>query len=70
VFNLLGIIGVAGLVGTITVPEVMLQRDLWVMAGVSVLLVPFIMGRFNIGRGVGALFLLAYAGYSAALVAL
>lgn len=70
VFNLLGIIGVAGLVGTIPVPEAMLQRDLWVMAGVSVLLVPFIMGRFNIGRGVGALFLLAYAGYSAALVAL
>lgn len=70
VFNLLGIIGVAGLVGTIPVPEAMLQRDLWVMAGVSVLLVPFIMGRFNIGRGVGAVFLLAYAGYSAALVLL
>lgn len=70
VFNLLGIIGVAGLVGTIPVPEAMLQRDLWVMVGVSVLLVPFIMGRFNIGRGVGALFLLAYAGYSALLVAL
>lgn len=70
VFNLLGIIGVAGMVGTITVPEVMLQRDLWVMAGVSILLVPFIMGRFNITRGVGAVFLLIYAGYTASLVML
>jgi cation:H+ antiporter len=70
VFNLLGIIGVAGLVGTIPVPEVMLQRDLWVMAGVSILLVPFIMGRFNITRGIGAVFLLGYAGYTTALVVL
>ncbi|MFN3823354.1 MAG: calcium/sodium antiporter [Pseudorhodobacter sp.] len=68
VFNLLGIIGVAGLVGPIPVPEAMLGRDLWVMAGVSLLLVPFLLGRFNITRGVGVLFLLGYAGYTASLV--
>lgn len=67
-FNLLGIIGVASLVGPIPVPEIMLHRDLWVMVGASVLLLPCILMRHDLTRGVGIGFVLLYAGYSAMLV--
>ncbi|WP_022702416.1 calcium/sodium antiporter [Pseudorhodobacter ferrugineus] len=69
VFNLLGIIGVAGFVGPIPVPDSMLQSDLWVMAAASLLLIPFILMRFNITRTVGLVFVAAYVGYTISLVA-
>ncbi|MFV0492378.1 MAG: calcium/sodium antiporter [Pseudorhodobacter sp.] len=67
-FNLLGIIGVAGMVGPIPVPDVMLHRDLWFMIGVSLLLFPFILMTHDITRKVGIVFVLLYAGYSTMLV--
>lgn len=70
VFNLLGIIGVAGFVGPIPVPQSMLTSDLWVMAAASLLLIPFILMRFNITRSVGIVFVAIYAGYTFSLVAL
>lgn len=63
IFNLLGIIGVAGLVGTLPVPPEMLRLDLWVMLGVSVLIAPFIFYRWPFRRLVGLGFLGIYAGY-------
>lgn len=48
-FNLLGIIGVASLIGPIPVPESMLHFDLWVMAASSALLGIFVWT----GRGIG-----------------
>ncbi|MGB3279235.1 MAG: calcium/sodium antiporter [Pseudorhodobacter sp.] len=68
VFNLLGIIGVAGFVGPIPVPTSMLHSDLWVMAAASLLLIPFILMRANITRVVGAGFVAAYAAYTISLV--
>ena len=45
-FNLLAIIGIASLVGPITVDEAFLRMDLWVMLGASLLLIPFVyLGR-------------------------
>lgn len=67
VFNLLGIIGVAGLVGTIPVPVEMMQIDLWVMLASSVLLGGFIWLRRDIGRGWGAALLFIYAAYVVSL---
>jgi cation:H+ antiporter len=69
VFNLLGIIGVAGFVGPIPVAASMLQSDLWVMAAASLLLIPFILMRFNITRTVGIGFVAAYVAYTVSLVA-
>ncbi|MCC5970742.1 MAG: calcium/sodium antiporter [Pararhodobacter sp.] len=63
VFNLLGIIGVAGLVGTIPVPLEMLQIDLWVMLASSLLLGGFIWLRRDIGRVWGAVLLFLYVAY-------
>ncbi|KPQ06717.1 MAG: cation:H+ antiporter [Rhodobacteraceae bacterium HLUCCA12] len=63
VFNLLGIIGIAGLIGEIPVPAGMLRVDLWVMLGASALLGGFIWSRRDIGRAWGAVLLLLYATY-------
>jgi cation:H+ antiporter len=68
VFNLLGIIGVTGFVGQIDVPASMLQSDLWVMLGASLLLVPFILMRHYITRAVGIGFVVLYVAYTASLV--
>lgn len=67
VFNLLGIIGVAGLVGPIPVPLDMLQIDLWVMLGASVLLGGFIWLRRDISRVWGVVLLVAYVAYVVSL---
>ena len=66
-FNLLGIIGVAGLVGTIPVPAEMLVRDLWVMVGASALLGWFVLKGRPIGRVWGLAMVLLYGGYLALL---
>jgi len=66
-FNLLAIIGIASLVGPIPVPEAMMQRDLWVMLGASLLLAVFLLSGRAIGRIAGAGFLAAYALYLVSL---
>ncbi|MEX1661991.1 calcium/sodium antiporter [uncultured Thioclava sp.] len=68
IFNLLCIIGVAGMFGKIPVPAQMLHFDLWVMLGASVVLAPFIFGNRKIGRWVGVAFTLAYLVYIVALL--
>lgn len=50
IFNLLGIIGVASMFGTIPVAEEIAGFDLWVMLIVSLALAPFILLRHDIGR--------------------
>lgn len=63
IFNLLGIIGIASLVGPIPVPEIMLTRDLWVMLAASVLPAVYLIARQGIGRMGGVAFLALYAAY-------
>ncbi|MDF0602795.1 calcium/sodium antiporter [Psychromarinibacter sp. C21-152] len=62
-FNLLVIIGVASLFGRIPVEDEILRFDLWVMAGASVLLAPFVIWRMNMGRITGAALTVLYAAY-------
>jgi cation:H+ antiporter len=62
-FNLLAIIGIASLVGPITVDPAFLQFDLWVMLGASLILIPFVfMGR-DINRLAGIGLTAAYVLY-------
>ena len=49
-FNLLAIIGVATMVGPIPVDPEFLKFDLWVMLAASLLLIPFVFFRRDIGR--------------------
>ena len=54
-FNLLAIIGVAGLIGPIPVAPEFLRFDLWVMLASSLILVPFVFMKKDISRtwGIG-----------------
>ncbi|SFJ82472.1 calcium/sodium antiporter [Celeribacter neptunius] len=49
-FNLLGIIGVSSLVGTLPVEPELMDFDIWVMLGCSVLLGVFVLRRIDITR--------------------
>ncbi len=63
IFNLLCIVGVAGLIGPMPVPAQMLRLDLWVMLGASLLMAPFIFYRWPFRRMVGFGFVGLYAIY-------
>jgi cation:H+ antiporter len=62
-FNLLGIIGVASLVGQIPVDPALLRFDVWVMLATSALLAPFVFLRWGMGRLVGVVFTALYVAY-------
>lgn len=68
IFNLLGIIGVAGFFGRLDVPPGMLRLDLWVMLAASLLIAPFILHRWPFTRLVGVGFTLIYATYVVVLM--
>ncbi len=62
-FNLLGIMGVASLVGEIPVEGNFLRIDLWVMLAASVLLVPFVFFKVDISRIWGVVLSALYVAY-------
>ena len=68
-FNLLGIIGIASLVGPITVDPEFLRFDLWVMLWASLLLIPFVYLGRNVTRLWGVILTLLYGGYLFLLLA-
>ncbi len=62
-FNILLILGVLAMVTPFSVDASLLSFDVWIMAGVSVMVVPLIMLRGQIGRRSGLIFLLLYGLY-------
>jgi cation:H+ antiporter len=62
-FNLLAIIGIASLIGPIPVDPEFLRFDLWVMLGASLVLIPFVFFKVDIGRVWGVLLTGAYLAY-------
>ncbi len=62
-FNLLGIIGVASLVGTIPVAPQFFAFDFWVMLGASLLLIPFVFFGMNLTRLWGVILSALYMSY-------
>jgi cation:H+ antiporter len=70
IFNLLAIMGVASLFGTIDIDRQFLTFDFWVMLGASILLAPFVFSRSrDLTKRWGFLFVALYAAYLYALVA-
>ncbi len=63
IFNLLLIIGVAGLVGPIPVPYEFLRFDLWVMLAVSLLLIPNVFKGRDLNKRWGIALCLLYVLY-------
>ncbi len=62
-FNLLGIMGVASLFGTIPVDDEILSFDIWIMLGASLLLIPFVFLKMDISRVWGVILSALYASY-------
>ncbi len=62
-FNLLAIIGITSLIGPIPVDPGFLTFDLWVMLAASLVLIPFVFFRVDIGRVWGVLLTAAYLAY-------
>jgi cation:H+ antiporter len=62
-FNLLGIMGVATLVGPVPVDAQFLTFDLWVMLGAALLMIPLVFFRADITRIWGIGLTGAYAVY-------
>ncbi len=62
-FNLLAVIGFAALVGPLPVSQSILGFDVWVMLGASLMLLPFVYMRKDIGRHIGISFCAVYAAY-------
>lgn len=68
-FNLLSILGVTAVIAPMQVPAQILGFDLWVMLAVSLLLVPSIYFRRDIGKLAGVLLTGAYIAYMTVLIA-
>jgi cation:H+ antiporter len=70
VFNLLAVLGAAGLVsaGGLAVPDAARNFDLWVMLAVAFACLPILMTGREIARWEGGVFLAYYAAYTAYLV--
>ncbi len=62
-FNILGIMGVSSMVGTIPVPDSFLEVDIWVMLGSSLLIIPFTKYRAQLGKAAGLIMVALYVGY-------
>jgi cation:H+ antiporter len=67
-FNLLGIVGVATLVGPIPVDRGFLTFDLWIMLGASLLLIPFVFMKMNLTRTWGVILTATYVAYVAVVL--
>lgn len=67
-FNLLAIIGVAGMIGPIHVPAGFVHFDLWVMLMASLMLIPFVFLRRDINRLWGIVLSGLYVAYIAVLL--
>lgn len=68
IFNILGIMGVTAMVGTVPVPDSFMRVDLWVMLASSLALLPFTMRRGAVRRLAGAVLLAFYGAYIGWLV--
>ncbi|WP_136637586.1 calcium/sodium antiporter [Pseudooceanicola onchidii] len=68
IFNLLGILGLTTLFGSIPVEAEFLQFDLWVMIASAFVLAPFVLMKRDLGRRWGAVLTALYATYVVAVL--
>lgn len=67
-FNILGILGVTSLVADVPVDPAILRFDNFFMIAVSLLLIPFVFGKRDMGRLAGVTFVGIYIAYAVWLV--
>ena len=64
-FNILAILGVVTVVTPLPVPDEILHLDIWVLAGITVLVIALALAGVRLGRPFGVLLLLGYAAFAA-----
>lgn len=65
VFNILAILGVVTVVTPLPVPDEIMHLDIWVLAGVTGLVIAAMLSGVRLGRPFGAILLLGYAAFAA-----
>lgn len=65
-FNILGVLGAVSLIQPLPVAQQLLDFDLWIMMGATLLLVPFMVTRWELSRKEGFIFTAFYVFYIAA----
>ena len=65
IFNLLGITGAVAIVAPLPVPDILLSCDIWVLLGVTVLLMPLMLTKGGLSQFGGGLLVFLYAVYLA-----
>jgi cation:H+ antiporter len=68
IFNLLGILGVAGLIVPLQIAPGIIQQDGWWMLALTVLLLPLMRLGMRLSRADGIVLLATYAAYLALLL--
>ena len=68
IYNILGILGITAMVRPITIPEEIARFDVWVMLGVTALLLVQLRSGWRLSRAEGGVLVLLYAAYTAFLV--
>ena len=63
IFNILLVLGALALIAPVQLAAEVLRFDIWVMAGVTVALIPFMLSGWRISRLEGTVFLALYAAY-------
>ena len=63
IFNSLAILGVTALVYPVRIEYADVRLDLWVMLGLSIFVLPLMLGRYRLGRRGGAVLLTLYTAY-------
>lgn len=63
VFNVFGMLGLTALVEPVSISPAFLQLDLWVMLGVSLLLMVFMRTGYRVNRAESCVLILGYAAY-------
>ena len=64
-FNIMAILGVVTVVTPLPVPDEILHLDIWVLAGITVLVIALALAGMRLGRPFGVLLLLGYAAFAA-----
>ncbi len=63
IFNLLAVVGIAGVFAPIDINPAFMETHVWVMLGAALIILPFMISRWRITRLEGLLLLSAYALY-------
>ena len=65
IFNLLGVTGAVAIVAPLNVPASLLEFDIWLLLGVTLLLIPMMLTGGCLSRREGIVLVLLYVGFLA-----